>query len=376
LQVSKLKRTPLFEVHEKLGARCVDFEGWEMPIQYEGVVAEHLSVRSGAGIFDISHMGEIMVSGEHAADFLDMALTNQASSLSVGEAQYSLMCSSQGGVIDDLYVYRIAQEVFLAIVNASRVEDDLSHLRTLIEEWGKDRVVNVIDESANLSAIALQGPKVVRFIDGLFDVKGLIRVDKPSQLKKNQIDVFLFNDSKVYVACTGYTGEHGFELVGPNAVIVGLWSCLAELGEDYGLTPVGLGARDTLRMEMGYPLYGNELNESVTPLEAGLKYFVKLDKSFHGRGRLVSMNNNGIKRRNLAFQMSSKSPPPRAGYPVFVKEEQVGVVTSGTQSPSLGTGIGMAFIEVPYANVGTNIQVEIRGRRFPAILAKKPIYKK
>ena len=374
--VSKLKRTPLFEVHQDLGARCMDFGGWEMPVQYKGIVAEHLSVRSGAGIFDISHMGEIMLSGAHAADFLDMALTNQASSLSVGEAQYSLMCNAQGGIIDDLYVYRIAQEVFLTIVNASRIEEDLSHLRNLIEEWGKDRVVNVIDESAKLSAIALQGPGAVRFIDGLFDMKGLIRVDKPSQLAKNQIDVFLFNENNVYVACTGYTGEHGFELVGPNEAMVDLWNRLAELGVGYGLAPAGLGARDTLRMEMGYPLYGNELDETVTPLEAGLKYFVKLDKPFHGRDRLISMNENGVKRRNLAFQMSSKSPPPRGGYSVFVKDEQVGVVTSGTQSPSLGTGIGMAFIDVPHANIGTNIEVEIRGRRFPAELTKKPIYKK
>jgi aminomethyltransferase len=354
----------------------MDFGGWEMPLQYEGIVAEHLSVRRGAGIFDISHMGEIMVGGVHAADFLDRTLTNQASSLSVGEAQYSLMCNSQGGVVDDLYVYRVAQEVFLTIVNASRIEADLSHWRRLIEEWGRDRVVNVVDESANLSAIAVQGPEAVRFIDGLFDMKGLIRVDKPSQMAKNQIDVFLFNESNVYVTCTGYTGEHGFELVGPNEVIIALWSRLAELGKGYGLTPAGLGARDTLRMEMGYPLYGNELDESVTPLEAGLKYFVKLDKPFHGRDRLVSMNENGIKRRNLAFQMSTKSPPPRRGYSVFVKEEQVGVVTSGTQSPSLGTGIGMVFIDMPHARVGTQIEVEIRGRRFPAILAKKPLYKK
>jgi aminomethyltransferase len=363
-------------VHNELGARCVDFGGWEMPVQYQGIVAEHLSVRSGAGVFDISHMGEIMVSGAHAVDFLDVALTNRASSLKIGEAQYSLMCNSQGGVIDDLYVYRVAQEAFLTIVNASRIENDLSHLNSLIEELEESLDVNVIDESAKFSAIALQGPCAVRFIDSLFETKGLIQVDKPSQLRKNQVDVFLFNENNVYVACTGYTGEHGFELVAPNEVVVDLWGRLAELGEGYNLTPAGLGARDTLRMEMGYPLYGNELDETVTPLEVGLKYFVKLDKPFHGRDRLVSMNGNGIKKRNLAFKMSAKSPPPRGGYSVFVKDEQVGIVTSGTQSPSLGIGIGMAFIDVPHANIGTNIEVEIRGRRFPAELTKKPIYKK
>jgi len=374
--VLNLKRTPLFDAHQSLGARCVDFGGWEMPVQYEGIVAEHQAVRNAAGIFDISHMGEIMVGGAHSADFLDSSLTNQASSLTAGGAQYSLMCNAHGGVIDDLYVYRIAKEVFLLIVNASRIEEDLSQLQNLVQEYGKDRTVNVVNESNQLSAVAIQGPNVRLFIDELFSMKGLIRVNKPSDLSKNQIDVFTFEENDVYVANTGYTGESGFEIVGPSKIIAELWHRLMKLGHPHGLKPAGLGARDTLRMEMGYPLYGNELGESVTPLEAGLGYFVDLNKPFRGRDRLSELKANGLNRRNLAFQMSSKSPPPRQGYPVSTDGITIGSVTSGTQSPSLKTGIGMALIREPHDKIGNRIEIEIRGRLFPATIKRKPLYVK
>ena len=371
-----LKRTPLFDAHQSLGARCVDFGGWEMPLQYEGIVAEHQTVRNAAGIFDISHMGEIMVGGAHAADFLDDSLTNQASSLAVGGAQYSLMCNTHGGVIDDLYVYRIAQEVFLLIVNASRIEEDLSQLQNLVQKRSKDRTVNVVNESGQLSAVAIQGPKVKLFIDGLFNMKGLIQVDKPSDISKNQIDVFSFEQGDLYVANTGYTGEHGYEFVGPNEIITELWNRLMLLGAPHGLKPAGLGARDTLRMEMGYPLYGHELDESVTPLEVGLGYFVNLNKPFHGRDRLYEQKEIGLERRNLCFQMTAKSPPPRRGYPVLTGGITIGSVTSGTQSPSLKTGIGMALIREPHAKIGNIIEIEIRGRLFPAMIKRKPLYVK
>ena len=371
-----LKRTPLFDTHQSLGARCVDFGGWELPVQYDGIVAEHQAVRNAAGVFDISHMGEIMVGGAHASDFLDHSLTNQASSLVVGGAQYSLMCNALGGVIDDLYVYRIAQEVFLLIINASRIEEDIFQLQSLVDEYGKDRTVNVVNESDQLSAVAVQGPNVNLFVNELFSMKGLIRIDKPSELSKHQIDVFTFEGNDVYVANTGYTGERGFEFVGPNEIIVALWDRLMELGRPHGIRPAGLGARDTLRMEMGYPLYGHELDESVTPLEAGLGYFVNLDKPFHGREKLSEIKQCGVNRRNLAFQMSGKSPPPRQGYPVSVNAVPVGLVTSGTQSPSLRNGIGMALIKEPHARIGNKIEIKIRGRRFPAVLKAKPLYVK
>ena len=347
-----------------------------MPVQYDGVVAEHQAVRKSAGVFDISHMGEIMVGGAHAVAFLELTLTNRASTLAVGDAQYSLMCNEQGGVIDDLYLYRIAQEVFLLIVNASQIDDDFSELKRLVVEFEKDRTVNVVNESDDLAAIAVQGPNVNLFIDDVFSLKGLINVDKPTDLTKNQIDVFIFEGMNVYVANTGYTGEAGFELVAPRDVITQLWDRVLDLGKDNGIQPAGLGARDTLRMEMGYPLYGHELNNTVTPLEAGLGYFVDLERPFQGRSKLSSQKNNGLKRKNLGFVMTSKSPPPREGYSVYIGGKQVGTVSSGTQSPSLGKGIGMAFIDMPHALIGKEVEIQIRGRFYPAVLSKKPLYKK
>ena len=370
------RRTALFETHQALGARCIDFGGWEMPVQYSGIVDEHRAVREACGLFDISHMGELMVGGARATEFLDSTLTNTASNLAVGDAQYTLMCNDRGGVLDDLYVYRIAKEVYLLVVNASRIAQDLAELQRLVAEFESTRTVNVVDESDNLSAVAVQGPHVNRFVSQLFTMPGLIAVERPTALEKNQIDVFIFEGKDVYVSRTGYTGEDGFELIAPNEVITTLWGRLMELGQDHGIKPAGLGARDTLRMEMGYPLYGHELSEEVSPLEAGLGYFVDMEKSFRGRGELGYQKNEGPTRRNMAFTMTAKSPPPREGYPVWIGEEKVGTVTSGTQSPSLQAGIGMAHINQPHAKLGTEIEIEIRGRRFPAELRKKPLYQK
>ena len=370
------RRTALYETHQALGARCIDFGGWEMPVQYSGIVDEHRTVREACGLFDISHMGELMVGGARAAEFLDHALTNTASKLAVGDAQYSLMCNDRGGVLDDLYVYRVAKEVYLLVVNASRIAEDLAELQRLVAEFESTRTVNVVDESDNLSAVAVQGPHVNRFISQLFTMSGLIAVERPTALEKNQIDVFIFEGKDVYVSRTGYTGEDGFELIAPNEIITSLWERLMELGSDHGIKPAGLGARDTLRMEMGYPLYGHELSEEDSPLEAGLGFFVDMDKSFRGRGELGFQKKEGLARRNMAFAMTAKSPPPREGYTVWIGDEEIGVVTSGTQSPSLQTGIGMAYINQPHAKRDTEIEIEIRGRRFPAELRKKPLYQK
>ena len=370
------RRTALYETHQALGARCIDFGGWEMPVQYSGIVDEHRAVRQACGLFDISHMGELMVGGARAAEFLDHALTNTASKLPVGDAQYSLMCNDRGGVLDDLYVYRVAKEGYLLVVNASRIAEDLAELQRLVAEFESARTVNVVDESDNLSAVAVQGPHVNRFISQLFTMSGLIAVERPTALEKNQIDVFIFEGKDVYVSRTGYTGEDGFELIAPNEIITTLWERLIELGSDHGIKPAGLGARDTLRMEMGYPLYGHELSEEDSPLEAGLGFFVDMDKSFRGREELGFQKKEGVTRRNMAFAMTAKSPPPREGYTVWIGDEEIGVVTSGTQSPSLQTGIGMAYINQPHAKRGTEIKIEIRGRRFPAELRKKPLYQK
>ena len=370
------RRTALFETHQALGARCIDFGEWEMPVQYSGIVDEHRTVREACGLFDISHMGEIMVGGARATEFLDSTLTNTVSNLAVGDAQYTLMCNDRGGVLDDLYVYRIAKEVYLLVVNASRIPQDLAELQRLVIEFGSTRTVNVVDESDNLSAVAVQGPHVDRFVSQLFTMPGLISVERPTALEKNQIDVFIFEGKDVYVSRTGYTGEDGFELIAPNEVITTLWGRLIELGQEHGIKPAGLGARDTLRMEMGYPLYGHELSEEVSPLEAGLGYFVDMEKPFRGREELGRQKTEGTARRNMAFAMTDKSPLPREGYSLWIGKEKIGTVTSGTQSPSLQIGIGMAHINQPYAKVGAEIEIEIRGRRFPAELRKKPLYQK
>lgn len=370
------RRTILYDTHVNLGARLIDFGEWKMPVQYEGIVAEHNAVRSSCGLFDISHMGELMVGGAHAADFLDHALTNQASRLLVGEAQYTLMCNDQGGVIDDLYLYRIAREVFLLIVNAGRVQEDYAELQRLVVEFGEGRTVNVIDESSNLSAIALQGPSSRSIVQNLFTLEGSIRISQPAELEKNQIDAFIFNGEIVYTACTGYTGEDGFEFIAPNNVIEALWQRIMQVGQEYGVRPIGLGARDTLRLEMGYPLYGHELTTEISPLEAGLGYFVQLDQPFRGRAELAFQKKEGISRRNVAFVMNEKCPPPRSGYEVYQGDNLIGTVTSGTQSPSLNTGIGMALVAQSQAQVGSTVEIDIRGRRFPATLSKKPLYQK
>jgi len=261
-------------------------------------------------------------------------------------------------------------------LNASRIAEDLAELQRLVAEFESTCTVNVVDESDNLSAVAVQGPHVNRFISQLFPVSGLIAVERPAALEKNQIDAFIFEGKDVYVSRTGYTGEDGFELIAPNEIIKILWERIMELGRDHGVKPAGLGARDTLRMEMGYPLYGHELSEDVSPLEAGLGFFVDMEKSFRGRAELGFQKKEGLTRRNMAFAMTAKSPPPREGYTVWVGDEKIGAVTSGTQSPSLRTGIGMAYINQPHAKRGTEIEIEIRGRRFPAELRKKPLYQK
>ena len=385
------RRTPLFDSHRALGARCIDFGGWEMPVQYEGIVAEHLAVRSAAGLFDISHMGEIKVGGSQAAAFLDHALTNTASVLALGEAQYSLMCNDRGGVIDDLYVYRIANEAFLLIVNATRTEADrqwLEHVRSNRED---DCPVEIEDQSEQTGALAVQGPATVLFIDALFRDEGRIAVKQPTDLSKNQVDAFPFGDGKVFVARTGYTGEDGFEIIAPNKLLVPLWDQLLEIGQPHGIKPAGLGARDTLRLEMGYPLFGHELTEDITPIEAGLSFFVKLDKEeFVGRAALARQKEKGPEQKLFAFRMTGKSPPPRQGYEIFGSEEtcghndlkhgqdepMIGTVTSGTQSPSLWCGIGLARIQARHVRLGGTMDVQIRGKLHPAVVCKKPLYKK
>ena len=373
-----LKRTTLFSAHQKLGARLIDFGGWEMPVQYSGLIAEHLAVRQAAGIFDISHMGEVTASGPAAEAFLNWVLTNDIRKLVPGEGQYTLMCNERGGVIDDLYAYKLSADVYLLIINASRTPDDVAWLKAQWEKYPQRAEVCLHDASHNYSAVAVQGPRVKDFIADCFPNVSCaaMRVERVTDLKKNQIAEFHFENGGVLISRTGYTGEDGFEIVGEDGMIQHVWKKIFEKGGPFGIKACGLGARDTLRTEVCYPLYGNELDEQTTPIEAGLGVFVSLDKGeFIGREVLANQKAHGTKKKLVAFKMTEKCAPPRSHYPIWSGGKAVGMVTSGTQSPSLGIGIGMGYVPTEMAK-HHNIEIEIRGKRFPAVIVPKPIYKK
>lgn len=370
-----LKRTPLWTEHTKLGARLVEFGGWEMPVQYTSIVDEHQTVRAAAGIFDISHMGEVFVSGPAALEFLNRTLTNDLRKCPVGRGQYTLMCNEAGGVVDDLYAYRIGELDFLLIVNASRIDDDFAWMELQLRRFPQASAVTLRNASDTYGAVAVQGPRVAEFIDRCFASTTKL----PSALQKNDLGAFGFGSGSVWVARTGYTGEDGFEVVAPAEHIQAVWQSVLAVGGSFGLKPCGLGARDTLRTEVCYPLYGHELDAQTTPLEAGLGSFVCLEKGeFVGRVPLSAQKTLGVSRKCVAFRMTSKSAPPRPGYPILAagSAERVGGVVSGTQSPSLGVGIGLGYVPPNLAAPGTVLDIEIRGKAAPAEVVRKPIYRK
>ena len=379
-----LKRTPLFAAHQRLGGRLIEFGGWEMPVQYSSIVDEHLAVRRAGGLFDICHMGEVAVSGPGALEFLNQLLTNDIAKLAVGQGQYTLLCNERGGVIDDLYAYRIGEQEFLLIINASRIDADVPWMEQRLAAWPQRSQVQMNNESDALGAVALQGPRVRAFIDqvfpGPFGAPGGLKVAKASELKKNEITGTPFSGQPAWIGCTGYTGEDGFEVIAPAHVIEEIWNQLLAAGHAHCLQPAGLGARDTLRTEVCYPLYGHELDENTTPIEAGVGFFVALDKGpFNGRETLASQKANGTTKKCVAFKMTDKSAPPRPQYPIWStgpNAARIGEVVSGTQSPSLNIGIGMGYVPPEFAKPGSLIEIEIRGRRSPAVVVAKPIFKK
>jgi aminomethyltransferase len=372
-----LKRTALFSAHQKLGAKLIDFGGWEMPVQYTSITDEHLAVRNAAGIFDISHMGEVTVSGAGAEAFLNSVLTNDIRKLKPGEGQYTLMCKENGGVIDDLYAYKLSEAVYFLIINASRIEPDVAWLQAQAAKFSGE--LKLTDASHQYAAIAVQGPRVKEFIDDCVPTNSCscARVARVTDLKKNQIGGFKFENHNVLVSRTGYTGEDGFEIVGSDESIQHLWDKILAVGQPFGLKPAGLGARDTLRTEVCYPLYGHELDEETTPIEAGVGFFVSFDKGeFNGRSVLAEQKANGVNKKCVAFKMTDKSAPPRPHYPIWADGAPVGEVTSGTQSPSLNLGIGMGYVPPEFATPDTKIEIEIRGKRFAAVVVPKPVYRK
>ncbi|WP_423430852.1 glycine cleavage system aminomethyltransferase GcvT [Limisphaera sp. 4302-co] len=374
-----LRRTPLFEEHRRLGARLVPFAGWELPLQFSSIPEEHIAVRQAVGIFDISHMGEVVASGEAAARFLNFVLTNDVTRLAPGHGQYTLLCNPRGGILDDLYVFRLSEEVFLLVVNAARTESDVQWLRDKAAAFAPPESLMVTDASHNYAAVAIQGPRSAEVMDRCIQAAAVsgARVERPSALRKNQIAGFPFGHEGVLVSRTGYTGEDGFEVLGMDAPIVSLWRAVLEQGRALGLCPCGLGARDTLRLEMGYPLYGQDLDETTTPWEAGLGRFVAMNKGdFIGREALQTQRAQGWSRQSVAFRMLGRTPPPRTGYPIWVDGTAAGRVTSGTQSPSLGVGIGLGYVPTPAAQPGRRIEIEIRGGRHPAEIVERPIYRR
>ena len=360
----QLKRTPLWASHRALGARLVDFGGWDMPVQYDGILAEHVAVRSDCGIFDISHMGELRVTGPQAAAFLNGLLTNDITKLAVGQGQYTLMCNERGGTVDDLYAYRVSEQAYLLVINASRIDADIAHIRRQSEI--QDLKSQIEDVSDTTGAIALQGPRSAAVMEKL--APGVA-----ARVARNRIVKLMLAGAEMFVARTGYTGEDGFELLMPSGATPEIWTLLLR----EGAKPCGLGARDTLRTEMCYPLYGHELDEDTSPIEAGLSRYVALGKpAFTGKERLQRQKLSGTSKILAAFRMSGKSAPPRPHCRIVIAGAPAGEVTSGTQSPSLGVGIGMGYAPPDGARDGQMIEIEIRGKRFPARVVPKPIYRK
>ena len=368
------RKTPLYDEHVWLGAKMVPFAGWLMPVQYTSIVDEHQAVRNALGIFDISHMGQFIVDGAGAREWLNTMLTNNTNKLDISMGQYSFLLNERGGIIDDLIVYRIGDQKFLLVVNAARTEEDFAwlqnHVPAVEPAVSTAKEIRLTDRSAKFGGVAIQGPRTAELFHALFGIDA----DLPS---RNSIADLPFNGTTVSVARTGYTGEDGIEIFFRATDAVELWSSALEKGKPFGIKPCGLGARDTLRLEMCYPLNGSDLSPKRNPIGAGLGFFVDLTKrNFIGRDALLKTKENGAPEKLVAFRMKEKGPPPRPHYAVFQNGERIGEATSGTLSPSLNYGIGMAYIDAAHVKIGAQIDIEIRGKKFPAIIEKKPLYKK
>ena len=355
--MSDLKHSPLENAHIDLGARLVPFAGWNMPVQYSSIIDEHHAVRKEVGIFDISHMGQFLVSGSAAAEWLNSLLTNDIRQLEIGQGQYTILLNPQGGVIDDLIAYRSGETDFFLVVNASMIDEDYAWMSSHLREG-----ITLHNDSDAWAGMAIQGPAAEATFAKAFPGETLPPRNGISRMASGAV-----------VCRTGYTGEDGFEFFCPAAEGVACWNQFLSAGAK----PCGLGARDTLRLEMGYPLNGNDLSPARSPIEAGLGFFCKLDKGdFIGREVLERQKNQGTELKLTALQYSDKGPPPRAHYPVVNAEGVViGELASGALSPSLQTGIGMAYLPVAYSTLSTPLGIDARGRIFPATTVKKPSYR-
>lgn len=360
------KKTPLYENHLYLKARMLDFAGWEMPIQYSGVIEEHNTVRKAAGIFDVSHMGQIEITGPDATQFTQYITTNDVLSLTDGKAMYSLLLNERGTVIDDIIIYQFNPQRFIYVVNASNIDKDLNWIKS--HKKGNVKISNLSD---NFALIALQGPASENILQKL-TAADLSKLASFHFIESNVADA-----QNCVIARTGYTGEDGFEIFCKPQDAPQIWNSIMANGASFNLKPVGLGARDTLRTEMKYSLYGHEITEDTNPFEAGLSWVVKMDKAgeFIGKKALLDAQKAGIDRRLVGFKMIEKAIP-RSGYKIMSKGKEVGFVTSGTLSPSLGEPIGIGFVPIELAKIGSTFLVDIRGKLREAKVVKTPFYKR
>ncbi|MFY0604586.1 MAG: glycine cleavage system aminomethyltransferase GcvT [Flavobacteriaceae bacterium] len=360
-----MKNTALSHIHEALGAKMVPFAGYNMPVQYEGVTAEHLTVRKGVGVFDVSHMGEFLVEGEHALALIQKVTSNDASKLEIGDAQYSCFPNDTNGIVDDLICYRVKEFTYLLVVNASNIDKDWNWIQMHNEGIGAE----LKDISDNYSLLAIQGPKAIEAMQSLTSID-LAAIP----FYKFKVADFAGIEHAI-ISATGYTGSGGFEIYVKNDEVEQVWNKVFEAGADFGIKPIGLAARDTLRLEMGYCLYGNDINDTTSPIEAGLGWITKFTKDFINAENLKAQKEVGVTRRLVAFEMNERGIP-RQGYDIVDAEGNViGDVTSGTMSPSLGKGIGMGYVNRPHTKRDTEIFIQVRKKQISATVVKLPFYK-
>jgi len=362
---TSLKRTPLYEQHLALGARIVEFGGWEMPVQYSSILDEHRAVRTHAGLFDVSHMGEFKVEGPDALAFLQHLVPNDVSRLAIYQALYTQLCLPDGGTIDDLIIYHLADNHYMMVVNAANIEKDYAW----VEKQAKNFNVQTTNQSYTTALLALQGPEAQAILQPLTEVD-------LSTIRYYHCEPGMVDGINCIISRTGYTGEDGFELYCASVDAPKLWNDLLAAGKDRGLLPTGLGARDTLRLEAGYCLYGHELDEQTNPLEAGLGWTIKLNKDdFIGRDALLKVKEQGPKRKLIGVEMIERGVC-RGGYAIYENGQQIGALTSGAPSPIFNKNIGMGFVETPQAVVGNTVHIDIRGKPTAARIVALPFYKR
>lgn len=359
-----MKNTALFHIHNDLGAKMVPFAGYNMPVQYEGVTSEHLQVRSAVGVFDVSHMGEFFVRGPGATELIQKITSNDLERLSDGKVQYSCFPNLKGGIVDDLLVYRIKEDVYMLVVNASNIEKDWNWIKQF-----NTKEVELENKSDDISLLAVQGPKAA---DSL---QPLTEIDLTNMAYYTFEKGVFAGVENVLISATGYTGSGGFEIYFPNEAAEHIWQAIFKAGKDYNIQPIGLAARDTLRLEMGFCLYGNDINDKTSPIEAGLGWITKFTKDFNNSEFLQKQKEVGINRKLVGFELIDRGIP-RKEYDILDAEGNViGQVTSGTQSPSLQKAIGMGYVKKEFAEVDTEIFVQVRKKFLKAKVVKLPFYK-